>query len=219
MKVASTSPDTGQQGGTAHGRTVKPGVDGEVGRGILNGSFPMFSIVSPLAAIGRRHACVLGAAFLCISGGAWAHGNHTHGHGTAKVHVEGQVLSVSMNVPLESYLGYDYPPRNEAQQKTWADFRARLAEPLRFVEPSADAQCTVSRAATVPALASSEAHADIDNLTLEISFNCSRPEALKSVSFSAFREHPGLKQLRVQLQNGTARKTLTVRPRFPAVMF
>ena len=179
----------------------------------------MFSLASSVAAFGRRHSCVVAAAIFCFSGAAWAHGAHTHGHGTAKVVVDGAALSVTLDVPLESYLGYDYPPRNEAQQKAWADFRARLAEPLRFVEPPAEAQCSPGQATTVPNLEQLDPQADIVNLVVEIKFDCAQPAALKSVGFTAFREYAGLKQLRVQLQNGAARKTLTVRPRFPAVMF
>lgn len=179
----------------------------------------MKSFLHTVAAIGRRHACILAGGILCFSTASWAHGNHTHGHGTARLVVDGPTLAVTLDVPLESYLGYDYPPGDDAQQKTWADFRARLADPLRFVEPAADAQCAVRDAKTSPKLDAADAQADIDNLILEIRFTCARPEALKSVGFTAFREHPGLKQLRVQVKNGATRKTLTVRPRFPAVMF
>ena len=159
------------------------------------------------------------AVALCLAGAARAHGDHTHGHGKAAVVVDGAALTVTLDVPLESYLGYDYRPRNKAQQKTWADFRARLTEPLRFVEPAAEAQCSAAQAATVPNLAQMDPQADIINLVVEFKFDCASPAALKSVGFTAFREHAGLKQLRVQLQNGVTRKTLTVRPRFPAVMF
>ncbi len=159
------------------------------------------------------------AAALCLSGAARAHGDHTHGHGKAAVVVDGAALTVTLDVPLESYLGYDYPPRNDAQQKTWADFRARLGEPLRFVEPPAEAQCAAGPAATVPNLEGLDPQVDIVNLVVEFKFDCANPAALKALGFTAFREHAGLKQLRVQLHNGAARKTLTVRPRFPAVMF
>lgn len=170
----------------------------------------MFSRCSTAAAL---------AVALCFSAAARAHGDHTHGHGKAAVVVDGPALTVTLDVPLESYLGYDYPPRNDAQQKTWADFRARLAEPLRFAEPPAEAQCTAGPAATVPNLEQLDPQIDIVNLVVELKFDCAQPAALKSLGFTAFREHAGLKQLRVQLQNGAARKTLTVRPRFPAVVF
>lgn len=170
----------------------------------------MFSRYSSVAAL---------AVALCFAGAARAHGDHTHGHGKAAIVVDGAALTVTLDVPLESYLGYDYPPRNEAQQKSWADFRARLAEPLRFVEPPAEAQCAAGQATTMPNLEQMDPQVDIVNLVVEIKFDCANPAALKSLGFAAFREHPGLKQLRVQLHNGAARKTLTVRPRFPAVMF
>lgn len=158
------------------------------------------------------------ASFFVISS-ALAHGDHTHGQGSARVVVDGQTLTVSLDVPLESFLGFDYPPKGEAQVQTWQALKARLAEPLRFVEPAAEGECTPAGATSKPDLSGDDPGGDLANLVYEVRFSCRKPEALKSVVFSAFRDHPGLKQLRVQATNGTVRKSLTVRPRFPALIF
>ena len=168
----------------------------------------------------RVAACALFTAAACFSPLALAHGNHTHGHGNVQVSVDGAAMTVRLDVPLEAYLGYDYPPRNEKQQQVWQAFVERVADPLRFVEPPAEAQCKLSGSRTEPALGEVvDPKVDIANLVHEIRFECAQPEALKSLSFSAFRDHPGLKQLRVRLERAGAKKTQTIRPRFPALVF
>ena len=153
----------------------------------------------------------------CFSTPLFAHGNHTHGHGTAKVEIEGNTLSVTIDAPLESYLGYDYPPQGDAQEKVWQTFKARLKSPLSFVEPAADARCQISTQQSTPDPATADPKVDIANIVYRVSFKCEQIDALKSLSFTAFQQHPGLKQLRVQWQSPTQRKTITVRPRFPAI--
>lgn len=175
--------------------------------------FPSFSGVAPAA---RLLACAF-AAGTCISFNAHAHGTHTHGHGTARLTVDGPVVEVSIDVPLESYLGYDYPPHGEAQQQVWDAFAARAGNPLNFIEPAAEARCTVTEASTTPDVGKATPAVDISNMVLAVKFHCEQPAALKSFSLHAFRDHPGLKQLRVQLQLNGQRKTITVRPRFPAI--
>jgi len=167
----------------------------------------------------RVLACALFGAAACFSTLSLAHGNHTHGHGNVRVVVDGPALTVNFEVPLEAYLGYDYPPRNEKQQQVWQAFLERVADPLRFVEPPAEAQCTVSASRTVPDLLQLDAKADIANLEQEVRFECAQPDALKSLSFTAFRDHTGLKQLRVRFERAGAKKTQTIRPRFPALVF
>lgn len=161
---------------------------------------------------------LLGAA-ACFSSLAFAHGNHTHGHGSAQVVLAGQTLTVTLDVPLEAYLGFDYPPRDDQQQQKWAAFVARSSEPLRFVEPLPAAGCALAASQHKPDLAQADPAVDIANLQWVIRFDCPRPEALKSLTFTAFRDHPGLKQLRVTVDAGAAKKTQTIRPRFPALMF
>lgn len=178
--------------------------------------FDMFPSLSSVAPAARLLACAF-AAGTCISFNAFAHGTHTHGHGTAQLMVDGPVVEVSIDAPLESYLGYDYPPRGEAQQQVWNAFAARAGNPLNFIEPAAEARCTVTSASTTPNVSTATPAVDISNMVLAVKFHCEQPEALKSFSLNAFRDHPGLKQLRVQLQSNGQRKTVTVRPRFPAI--
>jgi hypothetical protein len=167
------------------------------------------------------HLCVclcLGASSLLTSV-AWAHGNHSHGHGTVHLVVEGVSLTATFDVPLEAFIGYDYPPQGAAQEQVWSAFKERLQDPSNFIQPAADAKCQAVGQEAKPDLSAADPKADIPNIVYRAEFRCDKPEALHAVSFTAFRDHPGLKQLRVQLALPKGRKTVTVRPRFPALTF
>lgn len=161
-------------------------------------------------------ACLLAGGALAPST-ATAHGNHTHGHGSVRLAIDGQTVTATFDVPLEAFLGYDYPPQGNAQEQLWAAFKERLGDPRNFVEPAPEAQCKVAASSVTPNVANVPTGQDIANVVYSITFQCARVEALKSFSFTAFRDHPGLRQLRVQLLGDKLRKTVTVRPRFPAV--
>lgn len=161
-------------------------------------------------------ACLLAGTALAPSLAA-AHGSHTHGHGSVRLAIDGQTVTATFEVPLEAFLGYDYPPQGAAQEQLWSAFKERLGDPLNFVEPAPEAQCTVAASSVTPDVATVPAGQDIVNVTYSVTFLCARAEVLKSFSFTAFRDHPGLRQLRVQLLGDKLRKTVTVRPRFPAV--
>ena len=165
-------------------------------------------------------ACValVGASLIFVSA-AQAHGSHSHGHGAVRLMMEGAILSATFDVPLESFLGYDYPPQGAAQEEVWRAFTRRLQNPSSWLQPTAEASCQAVRHEVHPDPATLDAKADIPNIVYRAEFRCDRPEALNAVSFTAFFDHPGLKQLRVQLVSPKGRKTVTVRPRFPALTF
>jgi hypothetical protein len=150
---------------------------------------------------------------------AFGHGDHTHGHATLTLVIEGDVLRGEFNFPLESLLGFDYPPKTPAQQQTLDLLKGRLGELDKFIEPAAEAACTVARSQLAPDLATADRSADIANIVYAFEFECARVSALQSIVFSAFGNHAGLKQLRVSLSAPAGRKTVTVRPKFPAITF
>jgi hypothetical protein len=214
MKVVSTSPDTGQLRGAVAERRCLP----TYRRGWRFG-FYFIQIIMNInslhrAAIGR--ACVL-ACLTFAASGAHAHGNHTHGHGTVRMEADGALLSAEFDLPLESLLGYDHPPQGDDQLKVLQALRERLQQPERFMAPAAGAQCVLTGSEVSPEL--TDQGPEIENLRLRLSYRCEQPGALQSISFTAFEGHPGLKQLRLQWKGPNGRKTVTVRPRFPAVVF
>lgn len=214
MKVVSTSPDTGQLRSAACARCCLP----IHRRGWRSGFFflqiIMRSFFPRRAAIG--HACVL-ACIVAASFPVQAHGDHTHGHGTVRMEADGPLLVAELDMPLQSLLGYDHPPSGSAQLAVLHALRVRLAEPERFISPAAAARCEVTDRQVSPPL--TDQGPEIVNLRLRLSYRCEQPGALQSIRFTAFEGHPGLKQLRLNWKGPAGRKTVTVRPRFPAFVF
>lgn len=161
-------------------------------------------------------ACVL-ACLTAATCSVHAHGNHTHGHGTVRMQADGTLLTAEFDLPLESLLGFDHPPQGADQLTVLRALRERLKQPERFIAPTAGAQCVVTASQVSPEL--TDQGPEIENLRLRLSYRCEQPDALQSISFTAFEGHPGLKQLRLQWKGPKGRKTVTVRPRFPAVVF
>ncbi|MFN4065482.1 DUF2796 domain-containing protein [Azoarcus communis] len=172
--------------------------------------------VSPLQALSLLCA---GAILVGASSSTWAHGSHTHGQGKAKLTIEGNSLKGEFDFPLESLLGFDYPPSNPAQQAALDALKSRLPQPLLFLEPLADAGCKAVAHQSTPDLTAADPKADIPNIQYSVTFDCERPAALESITFTAFHHHAALKQLRVELISAKARRTVTVRPKFPALTF
>lgn len=220
MKVASTSPDTGQQGGPANvlGREAHA-PSGKAVRADLFAATVMFESFRRARRVSRTGARLCAGLSLVLASTVWAHGSHSHGHGTVRLVIEGHHLTASFDVPLESFLGYDYPPQGAEQERVWRAFKARLQDPTQFIQPAAEADCRVLGHDLMPELTQADPMGDIPNIVYRVQFRCHRPEALQAVVFTAFADHPGLKQLRVQLITPQGRKTVTVRPRFPALTF
>jgi hypothetical protein len=179
----------------------------------------MSEFFSCASVVPRLRACLWLGASLLVASAAQAHGSHSHGHGTVHLVVEGTTLTATFDVPLEAFLGYDHLPQGAAQEQVWSAFKARLQDPSNFLQPAADARCQAVGHEARPDPSTADAKADIPNIVYRAEFRCDQPEALHAVSFTAFRDHPGLKQLRVQLASPKGRRIVTVRPRFPALTF
>ncbi|MDO9599405.1 MAG: DUF2796 domain-containing protein [Azoarcus sp.] len=171
---------------------------------------------SPLAALACVAALITASTF---PSPAFSHGSHTHGHATLTLVVDANGMKGEFNFPLESLLGFDYPPKTPSQQQTLDALKIRLGQLDKFIEPAPEAVCTPIGANVSPDLETADPSADIANIVHSFRFECDKASALRSVYFTAFRNHPGLKQLRVKLTAPAGSKTLTVRPKFPAITF
>ena len=171
---------------------------------------------SPLAALACVAALITASTF---PSPAFSHGSHTHGHATLTLVVDANGMKGEFNFPLESLLGFDYPPKTPSQQQALDALKIRLGQLDKFIEPAPEAVCTPIGANVSPDLETADPSADIANIVHSFRFECDKASALRSVYFTAFRNHPGLKQLRVKLTAPAGGKTLTVRPKFPAITF
>ena len=141
------------------------------------------------------------------AGAAWA-GGKAHEHGALKlgVAIEGNKLSIAMEAPLDSLLGFERAPRTGTERQAAAEVLARLRSPDKgaplFGTDSA-AQCTLAKAdVQAPVLepgakpASKDEHADLD---AHYEFTCAQPGELRTLDVGLFDAYKRIQRIDVQV--------------------
>lgn len=155
-------------------------------------------------------------SMLAFSVPGFSASQHAHVHGIAKldVAVDGNTLTLSLESPLDSLLGFEHLPRNDKEKSTVKAMADKLRKPDALFVPSAAAQCrSVSVTLESPVLEArpkdgSDGHADLDG---EFVFECAQPKQLKGMTVQLFKAFPHLREVAVQIATargqGTARLT------------
>lgn len=167
----------------------------------------------------HRPRWLLLAAFLAVTGPVTAgkdhdHDAHDHGHRQHDAHVHGvaelnvvveaDALLVELNTPAANIVGFEHPPRTEAERTAIAEARETLADGAALFAPSPAAECEqTSHVVTLDLGApddhdhgDGEVHADAHG---EWTFTCVEPAALEALDVRLFDLFPGKEKLRVQL--------------------
>lgn len=131
---------------------------------------------------------------------AWAGPAHQHGIARADLALDGAELTIALEMPLDSLLGFERAPRTPAERQAAQAALARLRDGAALWQPDAAAQCTL-QAATVsapvleqPGAAAGE-HADVD---AEYRFRCAQPARLANVDVRLFEAFGRLERVDVQ---------------------
>lgn len=173
----------------------------------------------PATSAGRQ---MLVAATLALAAlAAQAHGKaHVHGVASLDVALEAGTLSVSLEAPLDSLLGFERRPRTDAERRAAAALVKQLQESQDLIKPPAAAQCAAPRIsvdaqALEPSAPGSPGAANGSNnehsdMEVTWSFTCSQPKQLGQLElglFSAFRRIQRI-DARIAGDGGQASRTL-----------
>jgi hypothetical protein len=177
-----------------------------------------------MTSIHRRMACIAILALALSHGGAMAQSHqhaHVHGHIQLGVAVGGKQISVDIDTPLESLLGFEHAPRTASEKKLAIEWAQRLREGSSLLRFNPEAQCKQVRAdleATVLGLDNKPAspshdkddggHADLEGAW---SFECGTPEALRSLEVSFFKHSPHARVMEVQWVKGSKQGKQTLK--------
>lgn len=149
---------------------------------------------------------------LAAAGAALAAKPHEHGVMKLDVAIEGDKLSVTMEVPLDNLLGFERAPRTDAERKAAADVLARLRAPAGLFVVDAAAQCTLAKAEVqAPVLEGGakpkDGHADLDAF---YEFKCAQPAQLRTLDVGLFDAYKRIQRIVVQVAGpqGQAKTTL-----------
>jgi hypothetical protein len=157
-----------------------------------------------------------------------AHAAPAHEHGVAAINIsmDGNIVNVAMDSPLDNLLGFEHAPStpHQREQVHAMAHRLRAAEMMFAFNPQAHCKmmgATLASAvlpplllgeAGTPPVAAPDAppgHADLD---ANFEFRCSRPDQLRQMTVGLFAAFPGFHQIRVQAVTDAGQAAATLTP-------
>jgi hypothetical protein len=157
------------------------------------------------------------AALLAASGGVHAGEAHVHGRGNLDVAVDGSILTLRLESPLDSFVGFERAPKNDKERTAVRRMAQSLRAESAFV-PSPAAQCRLKEVMLAspvldPALLAAPAdagqgaakgtgqsgqkgHAEI---VAEYRYECADSAALRGLEVRLFETFKGLERLDAQI--------------------
>jgi hypothetical protein len=160
----------------------------------------------------------ISALALACAGTASAAAPHAHQHGVIRlsVAIDGEQLSLALEAPLDSLLGFERAPRTDAERRAAAEALSRLKDAAALFKPDAAAQCVPVTTEVTPgllapgAMAATGEHADLDASYL---FRCSQPRQLRAMQTNLFEAFGRTRRIEVQVAGpGGQRKQTLQRP-------
>lgn len=150
------------------------------------------------------------------SGAHHDHAAHSHGQGQLALVVQGDLVQLEFEIPMESLLGHEHLPKTTAQKKAMAELQAGAALADYFVALPAAAACQLqsAQAQSDMFLGKKSEHSDLD---LQLRFKCSKPAALQQVELVVFKKHPRLKSLKVEMLTPQGQGSTTLKPKDPVL--
>jgi hypothetical protein len=159
------------------------------------------------------------ALFAMAACAAWvampaaAHKAHEHGVAQLAVAVDGATLSITLEAPLDGFVGFERSPRTDAERKTAAEALARLNDGAALFRPDAAAGCALAEARVSAPVLEPGARATGEHADLEAgyTFHCARPQALRTVDVALFDAFRRLSRIEVQVAGVRAQSKATLR--------
>jgi hypothetical protein len=157
----------------------------------------------------NRHALALFFA-LAVPPVASLAAPHAHEHGAVKldVAIDGAALTIGLEAPLDSLIGFERAPRNDQERRAADEVLTRLRSGAGLFSADAAAQCTLAKVAvqapvldpgTKSSAKTAEAkdeHADLD-ATFE--YKCAQPQLLRTLDVGLFETFKHIQRIDVQV--------------------
>jgi hypothetical protein len=128
------------------------------------------------------------ALLLALSFNVHAAGGHNHGVGKLDVSVDGEQLTLELELPLDSAVGFERAPKNDKERAALADAERLLKDAATLFAPTPAAACAIATVTVgmphTGKASEGDGHADIDARYV---FRCATPALLKSVETSLFK--------------------------------
>ncbi len=150
---------------------------------------------------------------------------HVHGVAHLSIAAEGSRVSVELNSPAVSLIGFERAPRTDDERATLILAKQNLMAGDSMIRFNTEAGCRLEEAAIDAAFADGptnhdhqgkEGHADF---TVVYGFECDRPESLSAAALGLFAGFPALERVLVQYATHEGQGGAELTPREAVVRF
>lgn len=129
---------------------------------------------------------------------------HVHGQASLAVAIDGPTLTLVLDSPADSLLGFEHSPRTPREREAAVQVKRSLEAAAALFRPAPAAGCTPVQVrirsplfeVAPAARATGDGHADIE---AEYTFRCSTPARLRALRVELFDTFPRLKRLQVEV--------------------
>ena len=149
-----------------------------------------------------------------------AHCAPAHVHGVARIDlaVDGNQLTLSMEMPLDNLVGFEHLPKTDKQKAALAEAMMSLKNAADLFVPTAAADCQVEAVDVGDPFpggkAKADGHADVD---ADYVFRCAQPAALKGLETKLFKRFGRLQRIDVQRATAAGQGAATLTPEQPGM--
>gem|GEM_PF-297119 len=148
----------------------------------------------------------------------FVHAAPAHVHGAAKMDlaVDGNKLTVSIEIPLDNMVGFEHLPKTDKQKTALAESMKILGDGSDLFIPTVAADCKIESVDVGDTFPSGKAkgggHADVD---ADYVFRCAKPAALKGLETTLFKHFSRLHRIDVQRATAGGQGVSTMTPKQP----
>ncbi len=144
---------------------------------------------------------------------------HVHGLMRLDIAVDQKLLTLQLEAPLDSLLGFERRPRTPTERQAADALLKQMGDAVALFKPDAAAQCVLAKVTLESAVLQSKTpasekesgpqsdHADLD---ASYEFNCAHPDRLTAIEVGLFDAFKRLQKIEVQVAGakGQSRQTL-----------
>jgi hypothetical protein len=160
------------------------------------------------------HAYTRFAALLALcmtSGLTLAAEAHIHGQANLSIAIDGGTLTLTLESPTDSLVGFEHVARDAKEQAAVAAMKQTLGQADKLFLPTPTAMCKPTSVKLASLLLGSppepghEGHADMDG---EFVFQCAQPQHLHDLDVRLFERFPRIKKLNVEIAGPNGQKAV-----------
>jgi hypothetical protein len=143
---------------------------------------------------------------------------HQHGTGKLDIAIDGQIVSLALEVPADDIVGFEHVAKTPADKAKVEAAKAKLATPLALFELPKAAGCSLQTGEVKFATETKDkkdAHDGHAEVTAEYTLTCTNAAEVKAIEFLYFKAFKGAEALKVNLIGPAAQLAFEVTRKKP----